>query len=342
MKSKTNYFLLGLFVLAGIAATFGGALFFGATTFASRGLIVESYFAESVQGLEKGAIVRFRGVRIGVVTDILLASQAYTTDRPYALVRALLDPTDVGLDEAAQRAKLRSRVAQGYRVRLSSQGLTGALYLETDLVSPAEADVEPLEIDWEPPFEPVPSVPSVISRIGQSFEEVLGSLQRTDFPGLVDDARQALQAVTGAVKALDPRGLRQSFEGLTASATEALDDFRSKFDRLAGSTEGLIDEARGRVEAIDPDSLSSLCDALGAVAQDLPETRARIDSLLENATLAAGDLRGEVRSKGQDLDLILAELRRASAHLAGLSETLERYPSLLLLGAPPQRTEPGR
>ena len=342
MKSRTNYFLIGLFVLAGIAATFGGVLFFGATTFASRGIVVESYFAESVQGLEKGAIVRFRGVRIGVVTDILLASQAYPTDQPYALVRALLDPTDVGLDENAQRQKLRERVGQGYRVRLASQGLTGALYLETDLVSPQEADVEPLPIDWEPAYERVPSVPSVISRIGQSFEEVLGSLQRTDFPGLVDDARQALQAVTGAVRALDPGGLRQSFESLTASATEAIDDVRERFDTIGGAVAGLLDEARGRVEAIDPESLASLCDALGAVAQDLPATRARIDSLLESATLAAGDLRGEVRAKGQDLDLILAELRRASAHLAGLSETLERYPSLLILGAPPQRTEPGR
>ena len=188
----------------------------------------------------------------------------------------------------------------------------------------------------------MPSVPSVISRIGQSFEEVLGSLQRTDFPGLVDDARQALQAVTGAVRALDPGGLRQSFESLTASATEAIDDVRERFDTIGGAVAGLLDEARGRVEAIDPESLASLCDALGAVAQDLPATRARIDSLLESATLAAGDLRGEVRAKGQDLDLILAELRRASAHLAGLSETLERYPSLLILGAPPQRTEPGR
>jgi ABC-type transporter Mla subunit MlaD len=342
MKSRTNYFLLGLFVLAGIAATFAGVLFFGATTFASRGLIVESYFAESVQGLEKGAIVRFRGVRIGVVTDILLASQAYPTDRPYALVRSLLDPTDVGLDEAAQRAKLRARVAQGYRVRLSSQGLTGALYLETDLIAANDAEAEPLEIDWTPAYERVPSVPSVISRIGQSFEEVLGSLQRTDFPGLVDDARQALQSVTGAVKALDPGGLRQSFESLTASTTEALDEVRGQFQEIATSTSSLLDEARVRVAAIDPEALSILCEALGAVAQDLPATRARLDAFVDTATLAAGDLRGEVRAKGQDLDLILAELRRASAHLAGLSETLERYPSLLLLGAPPQRTELGR
>ncbi len=342
MKSRTNYFLLGLFVLAGIAATFAGVLFFGATTFASRGVIVESYFAESVQGLEKGAIVRFRGVRIGVVTDILLASQAYPTARPYALVRALLDPTDVGLDESAQREKLRERVRQGYRVRLASQGLTGALYLETDLVPAKEAELEPLEIDWTPDFERIPSVPSVISRIGQSFEEVLGSLQRTDFPGLVEDARRALQAVTGAVEALDPGGLRQSFESLTVSTTEALDEVRGRFHDIAASTSILLGEARDRVTAIDPASIASLCDALGAVAQDLPSTRAQVDALLQSATLAAGELRGEVRAKGQDLDLILAELRRASAHLAGLSETLERYPSLLLLGAPPLRTELGR
>jgi ABC-type transporter Mla subunit MlaD len=342
MKTKTNYFLLGLFVIAGLVAVVAGVLYFGASTFASRGLVVESYFAESVQGLEKGALVRFRGVRIGVVTDIRLASQTYATDRPYALVRALLDPTEVGLTERELRARLEERIRQGYRVRLASQGLTGALYLETDLVSDPAQLAQILPIDWEPDFVRVPSVPSTIARMGASVEEVLGSLQRTDFPGLVDDARAALQAVTGAVGALDAPGFRQRFDGLADNLDLALGEARTSIDRLGDRASALLERGQQIADAIEPAAVGRTVAAFADLAASLPESRARLDALLDEAAAASAELRGEARAKGRDLDLILGELRRVTSHFAGLAETLERYPSLMLLGNPPPRTEPGR
>lgn len=342
MKVKTNYFLLGLFVIVGTFAVVAGVLTVGATTFARRGLIVETYFEESVTGLEKGAIVRFRGVRIGVVTDIKLVSQLYDTGQAYAAVRCLLEPTDIGLDVEDLRLRLQQRIAQGYRARLASQGLTGSLYIEMDLVTDPELLNHHLVIDWTPEHPYVPSVPSRISRLGSSVERVLSSLEQTDFPGVVSDARETLQAVRDTARSLDLDALKKDVAGVRSAAEETLATARERIDSVSERAEALLEDVNRVVAAADPEAVRRTVDGFAALADALPETRASLDRLLASTRDTSEELRAELRGKSRDVDLILSELRRASARFAALAETLERYPSLLLIGNPPRRTEPGK
>lgn len=342
MKAKTNYFLLGLFVIVGTAAVIGGVLMIGATTFARRGLVVETYFDESVQGLEEGAIVRFRGVRIGVVTEIELASKLYPTMHGYAAVRALLDPTETGLSIEQFRERIQQRIDQGYRVRLSGQGLTGTLYLETDMVTDPQLLQRSLEIDWDPSHPYIPSVPSRIARIGTSVEEVLSSLEKTDFPGLVEDARDTLQAVRETAKSIGSGVIEEEVSSLRRSAEATLEVAQRRIDSVAARAESLLAKGEAIADALEADTIRGIVEDIAAVAEALPATQARVDRLLESGTAASDEFTAELRLKGREIDLILAELRRAVSRFAALAETLERYPSLLLIGNPPRRTEPGK
>ncbi|HMO65548.1 MAG TPA: MlaD family protein, partial [Verrucomicrobiota bacterium] len=70
MSTSTNYFKLGVFLLAAAALLVGALLFLGAGRMFRPQVMFETYFNESVQGLELGSAVKFRGVNVGSVRRI--------------------------------------------------------------------------------------------------------------------------------------------------------------------------------------------------------------------------------------------------------------------------------
>ncbi len=68
MEQKAIYLRVGVGVLSGLAMIAGLVLWVGSDLFRTVGKKFETYFAESVQGLDGGAAVRARGVPIGRVT----------------------------------------------------------------------------------------------------------------------------------------------------------------------------------------------------------------------------------------------------------------------------------
>ena len=72
MSEKKNSFLIGLFVLGAAALLLTGVVLFSSANFFAEKLKVVSFFNGSVKGLQVGASVTFRGVRIGQVEDLSL------------------------------------------------------------------------------------------------------------------------------------------------------------------------------------------------------------------------------------------------------------------------------
>ncbi|HEX6951027.1 MAG TPA: MlaD family protein, partial [Nitrospira sp.] len=77
MSQQAHYFKIGLFVVAATALAVIGIIVLGAGKWLEKSAMVETYFFESVQGLEIGAPVRLRGVRVGRVESIRLAREEY-------------------------------------------------------------------------------------------------------------------------------------------------------------------------------------------------------------------------------------------------------------------------
>jgi ABC-type transporter Mla subunit MlaD len=63
--TATNHWKLGLFVLVGLFVMFGALFWLGARRFQRTSFPAVSYFDESVQGLDVGSPVKFRGVTVG-------------------------------------------------------------------------------------------------------------------------------------------------------------------------------------------------------------------------------------------------------------------------------------
>ena len=70
MKGSALYLRVGLLVVVGAILATGFLVFLAGSRGQGPVTIFETYSAESVQGLDIGAPVRYRGVQIGRVTEL--------------------------------------------------------------------------------------------------------------------------------------------------------------------------------------------------------------------------------------------------------------------------------
>ncbi|MGH7783151.1 MAG: MlaD family protein, partial [Candidatus Binatia bacterium] len=120
---KLRYFKIGLFVIGATVIGILGVVALGVGTVFKTKNLVETYIEESVQGLDVGSPVKFRGVLVGKVDRITLASVEYKTRRQYVLVR--LDITSNVFQFPISEPNnpiLRAELERGFRVRLAAQG----------------------------------------------------------------------------------------------------------------------------------------------------------------------------------------------------------------------------
>ena len=101
MSAPINYFRLGLFVLVGLALIVAGVVVLGAGALLRPTILAETYFNESVQGLDVGAPVKYLGVEIGKVSWIGFVPAKYQMTNvdesvrfgQLVMVEVSLDPT---------------------------------------------------------------------------------------------------------------------------------------------------------------------------------------------------------------------------------------------------------
>jgi phospholipid/cholesterol/gamma-HCH transport system substrate-binding protein len=178
MEESKRYVRLGVFVF--IAVVVAAAILF---ILAGRSLFqptftFETYFNQSVAGLEIGSPVRFRGVPMGQVTAILTSAATYEADVPlekrrgYIVVRAKVTGTTTQVKQWKQEED--EMVRKGLRVQTQLAGITGQQYLGLDLLDPKK--YPPLPFDWTPEYPYVPSAPSRIPEIIAGVQTFLASL----------------------------------------------------------------------------------------------------------------------------------------------------------------------
>src|ERR1044071_857110 len=130
---NANYFKIGLFTIAALIICLIGVVVLGGGAFLKKKNIIETYIDESVQGLDVGSPVKFRGVPVGRVEEITLTSVEYRTRLQYVLVRISISSNMFQFPvNDPSSAALQRELDRGFRIRMAAQGLTGVAYLEAD------------------------------------------------------------------------------------------------------------------------------------------------------------------------------------------------------------------
>ncbi len=331
MKSSALYLRVGLLVVVGVVLAAGFVIFLLGSRGSGPATIYETYSRESVQGLDVGAPVRYRGVRIGQVTSIGLVSAEYRRREgvPYTqafqlvVVRFAIDDRQIGETPSLDRA-----IQLGLRARITGQGITGVNYVELDFVPPDRFPVP--ELPWEPRYPVIPSIPSTVAQVRNAAEDLVQRLSNVPLEQMANDVAALLQTLNQQTSEGDVAiTLRETARTMTALRTALeggeLQGALTELRQAAEAARGLLGgpELRGAVG-----SIATAAAELRRTAQRLPGAVDGFDRTMRTARETTVDVQAE-------LIPILMDLRATAANLRATAEQLRASPSQLLFGAPP-------
>lgn len=181
-NSNPNYFRLGVFVLAAIGILIAVILIFGGGKIFQRSFMVETYIKQSVTGLDTGAAVRFRGVKVGQVTMVGLSGDLYEKDLPFDQRRLYVVVRMQIYGEKVNEEQIKEFVQNNLRARVKSMGITGVNYVEFDFVSKA-SDIPQLKYSWKPEYPVIPSLPNQVDEIMSGIQKLIGAINEMNIDG---------------------------------------------------------------------------------------------------------------------------------------------------------------
>jgi paraquat-inducible protein B len=301
MSRRANPTWVGAFVLgAAVLAVLAVGLFGSGRLFRESHPFV-LYFTGSVNGLDPGAPVKFKGVEVGSVQRIMVRFER-TAGEVSIPVYIELDAEKLaraGAQVEFTPDAMRTAVEQGLRGRLESQSLvTGLLFVNLDYFPETPAKLVGTG-DWPPE---IPTLPTTIEQATQVAKEIVQRLGEIDL------------------------------EALVKSATETLDALRD----LAGSK-----EARSAVASLDEtlaslrDLSQSLDRTIGPLGESLRTTAQETQRLEEQLARTLGAVQQIVQPGSpltQQLGVALQDVSAAARSVRALADSLERNPGAIVRG----------
>lgn len=307
MSTPVNHWKLGLFVIVGAVLATITVVFFGAQSLQKEGVDYKTYFDESVQGLDVGSPIKFRGVTIGHVSAIGVAP-----DRRHVAVTSELtieDLHELGLTDGEGKRR-NIVIPPDLRVQLVSQGITGVKFLQIDFFNVN---------DNPPPTLPFPvpdnTIPAAVSTMKNLEDAIVRAVER--MPDLAD-----------------------GILNVTLQVGRLLDDIESR--NIPERTAVVLEILQTKLTHIDAKKLSlQTQETLATFNTTMTRANAvlaRIDGdtgFLASATRttdALGDVASNSRGLGQELEQTLRDIQGATAAVERLVDALERDPDMLLKG----------
>jgi ABC-type transporter Mla subunit MlaD len=322
MEEAKHYGRLGAFVVVSLCILAAAVFLLGGRNWFQPSFMFETYFDQSVAGLDVGSPVRFRGVPLGHVAAILTSAATYEQSVPidkrheYIVVRV---EVNLSGEEAAQmRREAESMAARGLRAQTQLAGITGQQYLALDFLDPQK--YAPLPFDWTPKYFYLPSAPSSAGEIIAKAQSFLASLNEADIKTLGQSLNTLVSDLDKKLGEIPVTDLATHLQAALGAAKDTL----SRVDSLLAnpSLKQMVDNAAiisGRIRQVTD------AGALDRLVKDLDDASERLDALV-------GDNQYDVRATVEDL-------RTTAGNLRALSESVKRYPAGVLVGGPPEKIQ---
>lgn len=321
MSKRANPTTIGIFVIAGIALIVTGVLLFASTKFFSRKTTFIAYFSGSVNGLDIGSPVKFKGVPIGKVSRIAISFNQIATEEPRIPVFLEIDEDVLSANVGGEKFifsedVIDQAIQNGLRAKLETQSiLTGLLYVDLDIYPNA---APPEFFQEEPKYLEIPTTPSVLARLVKSLGDI----------DLAEVSRQ-IQSILGRLD----RGLSTiEFQEINQRVMAALESLNRLVDSpdlkqgladiraMSQNANALLTKVDGKIEPLAAHAQKSL-EELSATLQELHRVAQDMESLIApDAPLTF------------EINQALTELSTAARSIRVLAEYLARNPNAILTG----------
>lgn len=251
------------------------------------------YFDGSVRGLQVGAPVEFRGIKIGQVLDLKLE---YHPQRKAFTLPVLIETEPervavVGKKAGApeNRVKVEDLVQKGLRAQLKSSNLlTGQLIVDLNLYSEAPA----AKVTHAGPYPVIPSIPSSMEEITANLSQFIAKIKDLPIDQIGGDIQKAAQ---GARRLMNSAELADAIKTLNVT----------------------LQETRLLVSSLNKE-----------VAPGVTATLEKLQATLDSIKKLSGDDSFMII----EAERAMTELAEASRSVRSLADFLERHPESLIRG----------
>lgn len=315
METRASHLIVGLFVLAGAAVLAAFGLWLAKADIDRTYDRYDVIFTGSVNGLQEGSQVQFRGVPVGRVMSITI------------------DEADIARIIATIEVAAGTPVKSDMRATLAPQGITGLANIQLVGGLQSSPALEPNEGEERAQIE---ALPSAIERVFESAPELLSSavdimeqLELLLSTENIDKASALITDVRELVGGLDARAA--AIEPLLASLTVASDTIAETAGQASTTLEATtsaVQAAEQRFSELVEASQSTLADASQA-AISVRNLSYDIDRTFSNLERPLDDFS---QSGLYDFTEMVREVRQLVATLSRISKELERDPAGFLIG----------
>ncbi len=334
MSQRVSPTLIGLFVVGALALGVVGVGAFGSGQFFEQRTTFISYFDESVNGLDVGAPVKFKGVPIGEVTDINLRvdleNETFQVPVQYAIN---LDPvTDttgarLNLDDPTL---LRDQIEDGLRAQLQLESIvTGKLYVELTYISDPDSAVY---AQGPPSRLSIPTELSPLAKLGEGASGLVTNLRQFDVTQINENLVTFLVNANDKLEALDAEAINRSALSTIESVREVVEskEVRTALQDMPKATERLratIKDAQALIQRLDR-GVEPTANELEKTSRQLRATLKRMRRTMDEVDQTLSPNSGI----GYQMNEALSNLSEATEALRVLVQSLERNPSMFLRG----------
>jgi paraquat-inducible protein B len=330
MNKKISPTLIGAFVVGALALIVIAIIAFGSGRLFKQTREFVLYFENSVNGLRVGAPVKFKGVEIGSVKNIVLQLEKGTQVARIPVIIEIdlekLTSRGAAGTIAEDREAFRTAITElGLRGQLLMESLvTGLLYVGLDFFPGTPVKLVQ-QFDGNNKYPEIPVTPTTMEQAQDAVGRVLAKLEEIDFKGLVNSLAATVDGVDKLVNAPE---IQSSLKSL-AQTMPKLDEAVAGIRQLTTTLESNLTQLTGNLEQTS--------DAARDAMQQAKITMKQTDAALKEAEAAMINIRAISDPDSvtfYELGRSLREVSAAARSLRLLSNSVERNPRALIFGKP--------
>ncbi|MBA3018152.1 MAG: MCE family protein [Proteobacteria bacterium] len=321
MASIKTKFTVGLFVMIGFVIAMVTIMWLGKFHYLEESQYYIVYFDESVQGLDKDSPVKYRGVSIGRVENIVVAPDA-------ALIKVILKiESSLKLED-----HLEDMVAE-----LKSVGITGIMFIELERKKDDEPDLSP-ETTFPSEYPVIATKPSNISQIIKGIDNVLNQINALDLQGITAEFKNTLDTINKTVADAQIEKISSDIKASLDKVELMLDvkkwnNVMESFIHASSSFNNFsvnADKTVGKIDSIVEENKKEFTEAIS----NFKHTMKDADILMGNGSelIKNADVKFSILQR--QLFITLQNLEKASYNMNRLLDLISDQPSQIIFGEP--------
>lgn len=311
MAKQANKTLIGAFVVGAVILAVVGVMIFASGQFLADKNYYVLYFEGNMGGLDIGAPVNFRGVKVGAVTNILVRFEGDDVTDIRIPVFIEIEPGRVTESPEFRKSKLyrtwkeqrkemqetgeimQLLIDNGVKAQLVTQSLvTGKLSIQFDF----HPDKPIKLVGGDSQYPEIPTIPS-------KMEEITKTIEAIPFKELIDKAKNTIEGIDRLVNSPELKNSIVNLDKSLQALNKLLNNIDAEVEPLTTSVESTLDT-----------------------------TRATLETAREAIAKAEKGLSDQAPVISYELGLALKELTQATRSLKTLTDYLQQYPESLLRG----------